>query len=84
MRSRPILLINESIKTDRRSDQNGRMSTAMKTPLCILSVVVLATLTRPGTAVALPNENGEYEKLAYSGLGRGIFEFLQFLWARNF
>ena len=32
----------------------------MKASLCILSVVVLAILTRPGTAVALPNENGEW------------------------
>jgi len=68
MRSRPILLINESIKTDRRSDQNGRMSTAMKTPLCILSAVVLAVLLRPGIAAALPDENGEYAKLGVGNL----------------
>jgi len=45
----------------------------MKASLCILSVVVLAILTRPGTAVALPNENGEYEKLGVGNLECGLW-----------
>ena len=40
----------------------------MKAPLCILSVVVFAILTRPGTAAALPNENREYTKLGVGNL----------------
>jgi hypothetical protein len=68
MRSRRILPINESMKTARPSGQSGRISTAMKTPLCILSVVVLAVLLRPGIAAALTDENGEYTKLGVGNL----------------
>jgi hypothetical protein len=40
----------------------------MKIPLWILSVVVLAVLTRSNIAVALPDENGEYTKLGVGNL----------------
>ena len=57
----------------RRFDLKPKDASAMKIPLWILSVVVLAVLTRSNIAVALPNENGEYTKLGVGNLECGLW-----------